>query len=113
MLYFEKKTNTKKKKKAKCMLCVTLIGIGGQNPTAVPCGQWSAWGASSIRGQHQSEDMTLCFQTRLYADRPKAKCKTGHDLGGHVGSSDFGLEEGCGKEITGEMLNSPILIHFS
>lgn len=37
------KTNTNKKSvKITCMLCVTLIGIGGQKPTAVPCGQWSA-----------------------------------------------------------------------
>lgn len=37
------KTNTNKKSvKITCMLCVTLIGTGGQNPTAVPCGQWSA-----------------------------------------------------------------------
>lgn len=36
MLYSDKQTPKKQSAKSKCMLCVTLIGIGGQNPTAIP-----------------------------------------------------------------------------
>lgn len=36
MLYLDKQTPKKQSAKSKCMLCVTLIGIGGQNPTAIP-----------------------------------------------------------------------------